>query len=199
MKKWLMLICFSAVFLSGCSMLELKQTADQQIPELHADSSRIVFMRSAFHGAAITAMLYEIIDGKPKYFGAVKNDNKFYLDTTPGQHIFMALGMGADFMPADLAPGKTYYVMVTPRGWPSISFSLHPFRTDGTTKFNTDSDSFKDWKNATILVENLPQSYTWAEERQQRADDAYKSYWPKWQKKSENDKQVYTIYPSDGM
>ena len=59
--------------------------------------------------AAIGCDLFEVVNGELKFIGQLPTGNKVAYETTPGKKVFMAYGTAADFMLADLSPGKTYY------------------------------------------------------------------------------------------
>ena len=98
--------------------------------------STVVFMRSSLVGAAIKTSVYEVTDGQTKFIGIMKNKTKLSYETTAGNHIFMVVSEAADFMEANIATGKTYYSMITPRtgAW-KARFSMIPIRNDGTTSY----------------------------------------------------------------
>lgn len=108
------------------------------------DESTIVFMRSSFVGKMIKASIYEVTDDKTQFIGIMKNKKKITFKTTPGSHTFMVVSESADFMQANVEGGKTYYSIITSRmgAW-KARFSMSPIRNDGTTKFNTGTDKFK--------------------------------------------------------
>lgn len=199
MRVFKIVFLLAIVQLVGCAaFIDIKESENQELPALSSDKSRIVFMRSSMHASLNDVLMYEIVDGKPAYFGALKNNTKFSLDTSPGKHTFMALGVGSDYMLADLAAGKTYYVMVTPRGWPVVNFSFQPFRSDDSGKFKLDSDDFKGWRKSTKRIENVASSFEFAKDKQTFAEESHKNNWPKWQQKPEADQAVYNIRPQDG-
>jgi hypothetical protein len=187
------------VQIAGCAaFIDIKESENQELPALNSDKSRIVFMRSSMHANLNDVLMYEIVDDKPVFFGALKNNTKFFLDTTPGKHTLMTLSVGSDYAMADLTAGKTYYVMVTPRGWPAVNFSFRPFRPDGNGEFKLGSDEFNKWQRSTKLIENVPASFEFAKGRQEFAEESHGKNWPKWQQKPDADKAVYNIRPQDG-
>jgi len=163
------------------------------------DETTVVFMRYSAVGAAIKATVYEITDGKTIFIGIMKNKTKINYPTTPGKHTFMVVSEAADFMEADLAAGKTYYAMVTPRtgAW-KARFSLIPIRKDGTTDFSTNSEKFEKWTANTTLVTTDDEARAWYEDHKDSVDEKHAKYWPKWQEKSAADITERTLLPSDG-
>ena len=149
MKK--IITTFVAILLlSGCTTLKMEVAKEQNLPILAADKSRVVFMRSAGHGTVQDAGLYSVQDGNITFKGVIKNSTKMFLDVEPGKHTFMSNGFAARFIEANLSPGKTYYVIVAPRGWPGIFFALLPVSND--SEINLNSKSFKKMKSDLIII-----------------------------------------------
>ena len=156
-------------------------------------------MRSSFLGGAINSSLYDITNGEPEFIGIVANGTKIAYDTKPGKHLFMVVSEAADFLEADVKPGKSYYSIVTPRmGFWKARFSLWPVRNDGTTKYNTGTNEFKNMLLKTKLVENSEKSLAWFKKHKTDIKKKYDEYYPVWQKKSAEDLAKRTINPDDG-
>jgi len=198
MRLNILVILIALTLLAGCAGLKMKPVENQNLPSLSPDKSRVVFMRSSLHGIAVDASLYEIVDEKPNFIGVLANNNKMYIDASPGNHVFMSLGISPRFVIGDLQPGKTYYVVATPRGWPAINFSLYPFRTDGSGDFNMGTEEFNNIFNETVLVEMSPEALEWAEGRNEFANKQFGREWPAWKAKSDDFKANFTILPTDG-
>jgi len=163
------------------------------------DDTTVVFMRYSAVGAAIKATVYEITDDKTIFIGIMKNKTKINYPTTAGTHTFMVVSEAADFMEADLAAGKTYYAMVTPRtgAW-KARFSLIPIRNGGSTDFSTDSKKFEKWTSKTTLVTTDDEARAWYEAHKDSVDKKHAKYWSKWQEKSAADLTERTLLPGDG-
>ncbi|MEO1203316.1 MAG: hypothetical protein AAFX10_11445, partial [Pseudomonadota bacterium] len=104
-----------------------------------------------------------------------------------------------DFMEANVAGGKTYYAVVTPRmgAW-RARFSMHPVRNGGPGEFQIDSQDFRDWMESTVFSENTPDSYAWAEANATSVISKQQDYWEVWQEKSASDLAKRTLNPEDG-
>ena len=111
----------------------------------------------------------------------------------------MSLGVNVRFLNANLLPGKTYYVVVAPRGWPAINFSLYPVRTSGSGEFNMDTDEYRSILKNTVLVEMSPEALEWAKGKVELLDARFAAEWPVWNAKDPNFKADYTLLPSDGV
>ena len=188
-----------ALQLAGCAGAKMKQSMNQEMPVLAADKSRIVFMRSSLHGIGVPAVMYEIVDEKPVFIGILGNKSKLYLDKSPGDYFFMSHGINVRFLEADMVAGKTYHVIVAPRGWPGINFSLYPVRAVGQGEFNIDTEQFRGISNETVLVEITPEAKSWAAERTDYVNARFEVEWPIWNSRPENFKASYTLLAQDGI
>ena len=185
--------------LSGCGIFVSMKTADDQnIPPLTKNKSRLVLMRSAFHGAGLTASIYEVVNDSPRFLSVVNNDDKIYIDTTPGTHTYMSLGVNVRFLIAHMEAGKTYYAMVQPRGWPGVNYNLRPFRSGGTGDFVLDSKDFNDWYKKTTLVVTTPEVFEWSKGKEDLLNARFEKEWPIWNSKPPMFRQQFTLMKSDG-
>jgi len=108
------------------------------------------------------------------------------------QHLFMVSGENADFMKADLKPGKVYYSVISPRmGWWKARFSL------GAVHYNIDSQKLKDWNSDCALVENNPDAFKWAKAHAKNIHNDRVRYLKKWNQKTEDRKPA--LHPEDGF
>lgn len=199
MKRISVLIVF--LFLAGCggSSILMKPSQNQNITPASKKKAKIVFMRTSFVAGAVNAELFEIAKGKIKFIGSIPMGSKIVHETTPGKKVYMAYGMAADFMLADVRAGKTYYSIVRPN-WATGGFAPTPIRTDGTTDFNTSSPDFKQWVSGTELLEPIPaDAKKWFAQEQKNILESYKDYWKRFQTKSPNEKAQRSLMPQDGM
>ena len=188
-------------FLVGCggSSVLMKPSVNQSISPASKQKAKIVFMRTSFVAGAINAELFEIAKGKMKFIGSIPYGSKISYETTPGKKVFMANGIAADFMIADVRAGKTYYSLVRPN-WGTGGFAPTPIRTDGTTDFNTNSPDFKEWVSGTELLEPIPaDAKKWFKKEQKNVLATYKEYWKRFQTKNPNEKAERTLNPGDGL
>jgi len=199
MRKLFLLFVIGLTQLTGCASQMMMSAKNQSLPVLHADKSRIVFMRSSLHGTVVSEGLYEVINEKPKFIAVLANKNKFFIDMKPGNHDFMSIGSGARFLQGNFKAGKTYYVATTPRGWPGINFALHPFSKSSQSKFKINSSEFKTMLAETVLVESSPEATKWGESIQSKVNSVFSVEWPIWKNKSGNFKAPYTIMSNDGI
>jgi len=194
------LFLFSIALISACSSNPMAISSQQELQGPTAEEAQVVFLRSSFVGSAINASLYEVNGDKVKFIGVLANGTKIPYKTTAGKHVFMVVSEAADFMEADLKPGKNYFSIATPRmgAW-KARFSLWPIKSDKGAKFNTSSSEFNSWVEKTKLVENTEKSLAWYESNKNSVKEKYKKYWPVWLEKSKQDIQKRTLSPQDGM
>ena len=104
------------ISLAGCATSPKMAVApNQTVTKPSAQESQIIFMRSSFVGSAIDASLFDVTNGNMEFIGIISNATKIAHVTKPGKHTFMVVSEAADFMEADVLPGKNYYSIVTPR------------------------------------------------------------------------------------
>lgn len=189
----------SMLTFAGCATNPMRVAPQQAVKPAQDDKSQVFFMRSSFVGSAIGASLYEVTGGDIKFIGVIVNGAKVAYETTPGKHVFMVVSEAADFMEADLAPGKNYFSIATPRmgAW-KARFSLWPIKNDPDAKFRLGSSDFDGWVEGTKMFENSEKSLSWYENNKASVRQKYEEYWPVWQNKSASDIAERTLDPEDG-
>jgi len=152
----------------------------------------IVFMRPSGFGFAIQSTVFDVKGDENAFIGVVSAKKKVVFKTAPGEHLFMAVGESADFMKADLAPGKVYYALVTPRmgAW-KARFSLRP-----VSAAELDSDEFKGWVEGCTYTENTEASLDWARNNAAGIQSKKVGYLQKWNEKAPEDRPF--LRPEDG-
>jgi hypothetical protein len=188
------------IFVTGCASNPMMVSPQQELQKPLTDESQVIFMRSSFVGSAISASLYEVTDGNIEFIGVIVNGTKVSYRTVPGKHVFMVVSEAADFMEADLAPGKNYFSITTPRmgAW-KARFSLWPIKNDPDAEYHTGMSEFDDWVSDTKLVNNTDESRSWYEKNKESVKKKYDDYWPVWQEKTAEDLAERTLVPEDGM
>ncbi len=194
----LFLLSFTLLF-AGCASNPMQVVSNQTLPQATDDKAQVVFIRSSFLGNAINASLYDVTNGDPIFIGIIANGTKIAYPTKAGKHRFMVVSEAADFLEAEVVPGKSYYSIITPRmGFWKARFSMWPVKNDGTTKYNTASKEFQKMLINTKLVENSEKSNAWFKKHQQDIKSKYQEYLPVWQQKSPEDLSQRTLVESDG-
>ncbi len=145
------------------------------------DQALVVFMRPSGIGFAVQSSVFDVTDGSPVFLGIVPAMTKIAHYAPPGKRRYMVIGESADFMAANLDPGKVYYALVTPRmGLWKARFSLAPVRA---TKTNT--SEFADWYKGARWIENMETASGWANSNMSSIREKMTEYLPKWQGKSD--------------
>lgn len=190
-----------ALLVGGCAtpMPTMQTVEAPQSQAVPANKARVVFMRSTFIGSLINSSLYETTKGEPVFVGILPNASRIVYDTDPGEHIFMVQSEAADFLKANLAAGKTYYALVTPRMGAWVArFSLSPVRADGSVPGNTEPARIQEMKSKTKLLANTPETRDWFQKNLADIKAKYAEYWPAWQRKPAGDMAMVTLNPEDG-
>lgn len=189
-----------AVLATGCASNPMTVSDSQELDSVKEGQAQVIFMRSSFVGSAINASLYDVTDDEMKFIGIMANGTKVAYDTEPGERVFMVVSEAADFMEADLAPGKNYFSIVTPRmgAW-KARFSMWPIKADTAARYNTSMPEFDKWQKGTTLVNNTNKARQWYLKNAYSIDKKYEKYWQAWQKKSDEDIAERSLTPEDGQ
>jgi hypothetical protein len=163
------------LFLSACAsshMVVVEEGARVTRPE--SGKALVYFLRPTSFGGAIQATVYDGDD----YMGTVSAHTHLAYQAKPGKHLFMVIGENADFMQADLTEGKTYSAVVMPRmGVWKARFSFLP-------------GSGMDQLGGTKQVRLSEEGRAWAKDNAASVQEKKAEYLPKWQEKSDKDKQT---------
>jgi hypothetical protein len=90
-------------------------TAESYVPAPEPGKALLVFMRPSGVGSGIQSTVYEVSGDEVRIIGIVSAKTKIAYQAEPGKQLFMTVGESADFMSAELQPGRTYYASVAPR------------------------------------------------------------------------------------
>lgn len=184
--------------LTGCASNMMRDVGSQEVSPPAPDKVKVVFMRTSFVAGAIGAEVFEVVDGKLNFIGALPMGKKVVYETTPGKKVFMAYGTAADFMLGDLAGGRIYYSIVRPN-WGTGGMIPTPVRADGTSEFNTKTPEFAGWVSGTAMIAPGPEAKSWFDTERPRYQEIYSRYWETFQRKSPAEKAERTLNPGDGL
>ncbi|MES2826367.1 MAG: hypothetical protein V4732_22435 [Pseudomonadota bacterium] len=203
-EKFFAFLILIATLLCGCvGNVPYKNSQGQTINKVPSDKSQIVFLRSssAIAGGKVPAVLFDVSGKEEILIGAIPNRAKVVHLTEPGQHYFMVhSNEAADFVAAELLPGKTYYVLVRPfPGAVTFRFSFAPFRNNPSEEFSLQSDRFKEWLNSTSVVESTAETQTWYQNNLIDIDRKREAYWSIWLGKDKQQRLSQTINENDGI
>jgi len=144
----------------------------------------VVFMRSSLLSKAAAASIFELKNNDPKLVGMVANDTKLAYEADPGKCLFMVVSGSADYMWADLAANRTYYVFVTPR---MGAFRARFFLTAVSRSGDRSSDARECLKDCR-LVARTPAAESWASENMSDIRAKHRENYPRWNQKPDNEK-----------
>jgi hypothetical protein len=169
-------ILVSGLFGCATPSMNLSVPIDSGIA-LEKDKALVYFIRPASLGFKYHAVVYD----DDKFIGFVPYNQKLPYLAESGDHLFMVVSESADFMKANLLPGKTYYVQVEPRmgAW-RARFSLIP-----VTKDQLGTDKVREWIKEARLIKNRDSAYQWASDNRDDVLKKKKAYFEKWQSKDE--------------
>jgi hypothetical protein len=184
----------------GCASSLMKPAEDPALPPLSADSSRVVFLRPSYWGGAIQTSLYDMTRQSPEFLGVLSAGRKIVHDTTPGAHRFMVVSENADFMDAQLAPGRTYYAVVGYRvGFWSGRFPLWPVKAAADAPYSLQDDDFEEWVEDAEPVVKTAAADEWAREHLGDVRSRYDASLPVWEQKSPEDRAARSLDEADGV
>jgi hypothetical protein len=200
MKRPLTLLTGIALLtaLAGCASNVMREVGSQEISPPAPDKVKVVFMRTSFVAGAIGAEVFEVVDGKLNFVGALPMGKKVVYETTPGKKVFMAYGTAADFMLGDLTGGRIYYSIVRPN-WGTGGMIPTPVRADGTSEFHTKTPEFAGWVTGTAMTAPGPEAKDWFDKERPRYQEIYSRYWDTFQRKLPAEKAERTLNPGDGL
>jgi hypothetical protein len=202
MKRLFVLVALLAALpLTGCvatSDYMTRSTAASPTPA--PDKALVVFMRPSNYGGGIQASVYDATGPGEEFIGIVSANTKVAWQAEPGKHLFMVIGENADFVNATLDPGKTYYILVSPRmGVWKARFSLLPIHDDPAAKYSLRSDDFREWQAGTYFVEKSPAAETWYREHAASVAEKRADYMDRWKTSSPEQQAELTVLPGDGV
>ena len=98
---------------SGCSYASpYMRPAQPGLPAATPDAARVVFVRPSGMAFAVGVT---ILDGAGRFLGDLPAQSHFSVAVPPGPHLFLAWAENTAAVRAELAPGRTYFVEVSPR------------------------------------------------------------------------------------
>lgn len=158
-------------------------------PAVKADKALVYFIRPNHLGWAINAAVYD----DKTFIGFVPYNQKLPYYAEPGEHVFSVVSEAADFLKADLAAGKTYYIDVQARmGVWRARFSLAP-----VTAADLQNPKMKQSIDEAQVIENKPSASEWAESNKASVEQKQKDYYEKWMAKPESERP--SLSKGDGI
>jgi hypothetical protein len=98
---------FCVVLLAGCASPNMRLSEPGNVVEVPPpDKALVAFIRPDIYAHSTNAVVY---DGD-EFVGVVPYAQKYAYLAEPGEYMFMVVSEAADFLKADLLPGKKYYI-----------------------------------------------------------------------------------------
>lgn len=194
-------IALAALLAAGCasepgddiSPFMNKLGTNKRVPPPGPDESVVIFIRPTDESNSTQSTLYDLRDDGDHFVGVGSAMSRVAWRTSPGGHLFMVIGEAADFMYAELAPGKTYYARVVPRfGFTKARFSLFPVRRQ-----ELGGAAFDEW-NALELVECNTDCERWVRKHVNSIVSKRSEYLAKWDKKTQRERAAAGLQVDDG-
>jgi hypothetical protein len=172
-------VALVAALLAGCSVRSDLMTATGESSgglRPAPGKALVVFLRPEYVGYAIQAVVYDDV----QFIGVVSRHSAVAYQAEPGTHRFMVVSEAADFMDADLARGRTYFVQVRPRmgAW-RARFSLAPLSA------TADARDIAAWLAESRVASANDRGRRWAEENRSSVLHKKAAYEPKWLEKAD--------------
>ncbi len=190
----LALLSLSVCLLIGCAG-GVKHMNPAQEPlnlTVASDKATILFLRPSKMAFKVQSVVYDVSTETNEIIGIVPAKGKVLHETTPGKHLYMVVSENADFLQADLAPGKLYYILIRPRmgNW-RARFSLSTVDHEKAA-----SAEFQKWLSDCQPLEANDETRQWAAENEASVNKKRAGYFRKWQAKPDDAKP--TLRPEDG-
>jgi hypothetical protein len=167
-----------ALALAGCASSEyMHEVPPGRAIAAAPDRATVVFVRPSGFGFAIKTT---ILDEHGGFVGESLPQSQFAVSLPPGKHLFIAWAENTGALQADLAPGKTYYVEVSPK-MGALSARVHLLAIAPRTK---SWEKLSEWLRESKAYDpdqTAGQAYLASrqgdvQERLRRANDAIASY-----------------------
>jgi hypothetical protein len=192
--KGIIAAVLAAMVLTACFASHYRLTEETGIvPRPSGDKATIVFLRPTTVGFGADFRVYE----GERLMGVVGSKTYVYYDMSPGKHTFAALSYGGNsvanvyYLEADLAAGKTYYVLMRPLySFTSIFVILNPL-----TPKDDEWKQVKTWLSECRRTELVEEAYVWEKKNADQIIKARKRADVEWSTKTD----VKPIRPEDGI
>lgn len=187
-------IALMSLALAGCSATSpyMQESTTPIVLAPRAGAATVVFVRPSSFGAALRAT---ILDGRGRFLGDSLPHSYFAITVPPGEHLFIGCAENTAALRATLAPGRTYYIEVSPRIG-SVSPRVELLAVTPKSETYRDLGAWLAESTPLVADERAGQAY-WAgrteetTERVRLAGEAIGAY-------EEDDLAERTIVPDDG-
>ncbi|HTO68461.1 MAG TPA: hypothetical protein VMR31_01250 [Myxococcota bacterium] len=200
MRKRLALSVLALSWLSACwtpggqiSPLMVKVGKDARTPVPLMGQAVVEFLRPNEDNSLTQSTVYDMRRDGDHFVGVVSGSSRVAYVAPAGVTTFMVIGESADFMYANLAEGKTYYVLVDPRvGWFKSRFSLLPVR-----RHQIGTPEFQQWESVEMLAPS-PDCEGWVRDNVDSIVQKRAQYLPRYMSDSEYEREKNGLHAEDG-
>ena len=171
------------------------------LPVPSADQAVVEFMRPSKFGGAIKCAIFDITAGEPVFLGILAPKDKIVVAFPAGKRLFMVTGENADFIEAELVPGKTFRAIAIARmgAW-KARFSLIPVKLHaGEEEWALNSPKLPEWIKICKPIVPAPTAAKWYTDNRPSILKKKDAYMPKWEEMNEILKQYRRLLPEDGQ
>lgn len=194
------------LLVAACGAVMVKQDGP---PMANPGEALIVVMRSSFSaggsstptfrsytGIELSASLYDTTGADIKFIGLIGNNEKLAYSVQPGKYVLMLLaGRHTDFIEANVAAGKTYYVRVSAEA-DRFGVARYSFQTVRPAQFG--SHDFAGWDIGTTLVTKSQKADAWAARNADSIARRRRLGWDAWSSQSPAQRASQTLQAADG-
>jgi len=199
-RKRLALSVLALSWLSACwtpggqiSPLMVKVGKDARTPVPLMGQAVVEFLRPNEDNSLTQSTVYDMRRDGDHFVGVVSGSSRVAYVAPAGVTTFMVIGESADFMYANLAEGKTYYVLVDPRvGWFKSRFSLLPVR-----RHQIGTPEFQQWESVEMLAPS-PDCEGWVRDNVDSIVQKRAQYLPRYMSDSEYEREKNGLHAEDG-
>jgi hypothetical protein len=177
------------------------QPATGPLPAPTADTAVIEFMRPSKFGGAIKCAIFDVTAGEPVFLGILAPKDKIVVSVPAGKRLYMITGESADFMEADLVPGKTFRAIAIARmgAW-KARFSLIPLKKHpGEEEWALDGKKAAEWITMCKPLVPAATAAKWYTDNRPSILKKKDAYMPKWNEMNESLKQYRRLIAEDGQ
>ena len=192
----LLLILLTAMLL-GCVGAPVPPTTDESlivfvVPSMTSNTGQY----QPTYGAAPTVSLHDVSGERRVIVGVLGIGKKIGYRVRPGRHEFMlASRFSTDFLEANVAPGKTYYVVLQLQAETSYhqQYGFRPVRPE-----DFENGRFNRWDSNTSFVRQTGKMRLWNEDNAEALEKRLQENRPAWDKQDSSERRLRTLQVSDG-
>ncbi|MBK9991711.1 MAG: hypothetical protein IPP19_13500 [Verrucomicrobia bacterium] len=169
-------------------------------PAAASGNALVIFLRPSGYPALGPSPLFDVTD-ETRVLAVPDPHTKTGILLPAGIHRFMVIMENVDFIDADLLPGKTYYILISPR----VGFSLPHFRLIAFKRHPSEpayavgGSQLKTWLDACTPIGNAPGfDAFWGPKQMKKLNERKDEGLAKWAKAEASVKQVHYLAPEDG-